>query len=146
MPIIIHIFSINQICSNGKRSEVIISVHGTVPVQFHDFAQFLTKFSIHASVGVDVEASSIIECCAAITYAVNFPHHRQTPTDGIEIKFQGAVKKSQPYSFVELQTTTPTAIHNWRESYRTTLPAPTLVKLKNFTGTFSNPHRSYMVQ
>ena len=103
MPIIIHIFSINQICSNGKRSEVIISVHGTVPVQFHDFAQFLTKFSIHASVGVDVEASSIIECCAAITYAVNFPHHRQMPTDGIEIKFQGAVKKSQPYSFVELR-------------------------------------------
>ena len=92
MPIIIHIFSINQICSNGKRSEVIISVHGTVPVQFHDFAQFLTKFSSHASIGVDVEASSIIECCAAITYAENFPHHRQMPTDGIETKFQGAVK------------------------------------------------------
>ena len=103
MPIIVHIFSINQIRSNGKRSEVIISVHGTVPVQFHDFAQFLTKFSSHASIRVDVEASSIIECCAAITYAVNFPHHRQTPTDGIEIKFQGALKKSQPYSFVELQ-------------------------------------------
>ena len=106
MSIIVHIFSIPQIRSDGKRSEVIISVHGTIPVQFHDFAQILTKFLSHASIGVDVEATNIIEwiqCCAGITYAVNFPHHRRMPTHGIEIKFQGAVKKSQPSSFVELQ-------------------------------------------
>ena len=77
-------------------------MHGTVPVQeFHDLAQFLS----HASIEVDVEATSIIEwmqCCAGITYTVNFPHHRRTPTDGIEIKFQGAVKKYHPYRFVDL--------------------------------------------
>ena len=105
MSIIVHIFSITQICSNDKRSEVIISVYGTVPVQFHDFAQFLTKFLSHASIGVDIEATSIIEwmqCCAGIISAVNFPHHRRMPTNGIEIKFQGAVKKSHPYRFVDL--------------------------------------------
>ena len=103
--IIVHIFSITQIRSDIKRSEVIISANGTVQVQFHDFQQFLTKFLSHASIGVDVEATNIIEwiqCCAGITYAVNFPHHRQTPTDGIEIKFQGALKKSHPYRFVDL--------------------------------------------
>ena len=90
--IIVHIFSITQICSDVKRSEVIISVNGTVRVKFLDFAQFLTKFLSHASIGVDVEATSILRGCnAVITYGVNFPHHRQTPTDGIEIKFQGAV-------------------------------------------------------
>ena len=76
MSIIVRIFSITQIRYDSKRSEVIISVHGTVPVQFHDFAQFLTKFLSHASIGVDVEATSIIEwmqCCAGITSAVNFP-------------------------------------------------------------------------
>ena len=91
MSIIVHIVSITQIRTDGKRSEVIISVHGTVPVQFHDFQQFLTKFLRHASIGVNVEATNIIEwiqCCAGITYAVNFPHQRRTPTDGIEIKFQ----------------------------------------------------------
>ena len=91
MSIIVHVVSITQIRTDGKRSEVIISVHGTVPVQFHDFQQFLTKFLRHASIGVNVEATNIIEwiqCCAGITYAVNFPHQRRTPTDGIEIKFQ----------------------------------------------------------
>ena len=102
--IIVLIFSITQIRSDIKRSEVIISANGTVQVQFHDFQQFLTKFLSHASIGVDVEATALeainitewIQCCAGITYAVNFSHHRQTPTDGIEIKFQGAVKNIIP--------------------------------------------------
>ena len=75
MSIIVHIFSIIQIRSDSKRSEVIISAHGTVPVQFHDFAQFLTKFLSHARIGIDVEATNIIEwmqCYTGITYAVIF--------------------------------------------------------------------------
>ena len=69
-------------------------------VKFLDFAQFLTKFLSHASIGVDVEAASMLSGCnAVITYGVNFPHHRRTPTDGIEIKYQGAVKTSHPFLF-----------------------------------------------
>ena len=67
MSIIVHIFSIIQIRSDSKRSEVIISAHGTVPVQFHDFAQFLTKFLSHASIGVDVEAALVsLSGCNAV--------------------------------------------------------------------------------